>query len=160
MSEEKREQKNNRLLIIGVSIFTVLFLFLWLFNVQRLIFSSGEQVNNENEEQVWENIQEEFSQGFIEMNQVWEEAQRNQIITDSEVFMENLKTTVEKEVTKIENNNDNLQELPQAEEVKEDIIESTNYCPEFVNCMPSYGEIPEDFCLVPPGCEDITLKVY
>lgn len=157
MSEEKREQRNNKILIIGVSIFAALFFFLWLFNMQRLIFNTELQTGAENDEQIWRNIQEEFSQGFMEMNQIWEEAQSSQIIADSEVFMENLKTSVEKEVEK--NSDDDLQELPEAEEVEE-FNRSTSHCPEFVNCMPTYDELPEDFCVVPPGCEDITLKVY
>ncbi len=159
MSEEKREQKNNKILIIGVSIFSALFLFLWLFNTQRLIFNNDQLGINENEEQIWRNIQNEFSQGFMEMNEVWEEAQKSQVIIDSEIFMDNFKSMVEEEAIKVEINKD-LQNLPEAEDLDQEIIKSTNNCPEFVNCMPSYGEIPEDFCVVPPGCEDISLKVY
>lgn len=159
MSEEKREKKNNKILIIGVSIFAVLFLFLWIFNTQRLIFNSNQQTSTENEEQAWQKIQEEFTQGFMEMNQVWEEAQRSQIIADSEIFMDNLKNSVEEELSKEENSND-LQNLPEAEELDQEIIKSNSHCPEFINCMPTYGEIPEDYCVVPPGCEDISLKVY
>lgn len=161
MSEEKKEQINNRTLIIGVSIFAALFFFLWLFNMQRIIFNDDYQVRGENEDETWKSIQEEFSRGFIEMNQVWEEAQRVQIIADSEIFMENLKESVEKEVIKIENNNYEVSELPQSEnESEKEIDRSTSHCPEFVNCMPTYGDLPEDFCVVPPGCEDISLKVY
>ncbi len=160
MSEEKREQKNNKILIIGVSIFAAFFFFLWIFNFQRLIFSDN--IPTENQDQTWQSIQEEFSDGFMQMNQVWEEAQRSQILLESEEFIDNFKNKIEEE-------SNNLETLPQAEEVEiiEEELESegetnrlTDHCPEYVNCMPTYDELPEDFCVVPPGCEDITLKVY
>ncbi len=160
MSEEKREQKNNKILIIGVSIFAAFFFFLWIFNFQRLIFSDNELGGDQ--DQTWRNIQEEFSESFMQMNQVWEEAQRSQILLESEEFIDSF-------INKIEEESSSLKPLPQAEEAEiiEEEVESedkttrsTDHCPQFVNCMPTYDELPEDFCVVPPGCEDITLKVY
>ncbi len=159
MSEEKREQKNNKILIIGVSIFSAFFFFLWIFNFQRLIFTDNDLASN-NEDQTWQSIQDEFSEGFMQMNQAWEEAQRSQILLESEEFIDSFKSKIEEE-------NNNLEPLPQAQEtevaedeIENEIIRSTDHCPEYVNCMPTYDELPEDFCVVPPGCEDITLKVY
>ncbi len=159
MSEEKREQRNNKILIIGVSIFAAFFFFLWIFNFQRLIFTDNELKNN-NQDQTWQKIQEEFSKGFMQMNQVWDEAQRDQRLLESEDFLDSFKNKIEEE-------NDNSDTLSQPEEIEvidkeaeSEVIRSSNHCPEYVNCMPTHGELPENFCVVPPGCEDITLKVY
>jgi biopolymer transport protein ExbB/TolQ len=160
MSEEKRQQKNNKILIIGVSIFAVLFFFLWIFNLQRLIFINESADNIQ--DQTWQNIQEEFIESFIQMNQVWETAQENEILLEKDEFIDGFKNKLKEE-------NNNLEPLPQFEEVeiiKEEVegegetTRSTDHCPEYVNCMPTYDKLPEDFCLVPPDCEDITIKVY
>lgn len=38
------------------------------------------------------------------------------------------------------------------------IPEAPNFCPEYVNCMPTIGEARP--CVIPPGCEEKTLIVY
>lgn len=161
MSEDKREQKNNKILVIGVSVFAGLFFFLWIFNTQRLIFTDSSNLNSQEQDQTWENIQEEFSQSFKQMNQAWQEAQESPVKEESEEFVDSFKDMIEEESVKKQDKN-NLESFPESEDIENSEVadKSTDHCPEYVNCMPTYDELPEDFCVVPPGCEDVTLKVY
>ncbi len=159
-SIEKKEERNNRILIIGVSFFSFLFFILWLFNIQGTIFSSLNEQGQEVDSQYWRNLQEEFTTSFTEMNLVWQEARLSQVVTEGELFIEEFKNKLEAEENK-EELEDSLPEslLIEEEPVEGEEQEGISYCPEFVNCLPTYNG-PEELCQVPPGCEGITLKVY
>jgi hypothetical protein len=153
MAKEQIIKNKERILIIGVSFFVLLFAVLWIISIKTTIFNNTNNSQNEEEKEYWQTLQAEVFTGFEEMNTMWEEAQSNKLVDEGETFLEAIKEKVKEEA--LENNN----QLSHEEEKKEEELNVLNNCPEFINCMPTYsGE--ENFCVVPPGCEDITLKVY
>lgn len=158
MSKERETiKKKERILMIGVGFFVLLFAILWIFSLRSTVFSNSNnpQINTENE--YWQTLQTEVFSGFEEMNAIWEEAQSNELLAEGEILLDGIKEKIKEEA--LENNNKVMVEelVLEEEDLKE--LKILNNCPEFVNCMPSYsGE--KNTCIVPPGCEDITLKVY
>jgi CRISPR/Cas system-associated endonuclease Cas3-HD len=145
-----QEKKKNRILIIGVSFFGLLFFSLWLFSINRIIFSERDGLKQTAGQNYWRELQEEISTSFMNMNQVWEELSTSEMKEEADLFITEFKNKVVEEIELKEEEN-------KIEE--EDLLFTNNNCPEFVNCMPTYNS-DEEICLVPPGCENITLKVY
>ncbi len=155
---DNQEKNKNRILIIGVGFFSLLIFSLWLLSVNRVIFHSSANLNQEEGQGYWQGLQEEINRGFMNMGEVWEELTDSEIKVETDEFIDEFKDRVASEILKKE-------EIDNEEIIGEDnleLIEEENLtinCPEFVNCMPTL-DAPFEICSVPPGCEDITLKVY
>lgn len=147
----KNKDKKNNILLYGVLVFSFFIFILWFVNIRLLLidnFKSG----NEDEVAYWQNIQDDFNESFIEMNQIWQETQTNQAVKEGEKIISNLKERILVAYEVDENKNENIQE-----EIEE-LIDKKNEidCPEFINCL----GLQEEECLVPEFCEGTTLLVY
>lgn len=159
-----QEKNKNRILIIGVGFFSFLIISLWLFNINRIIFNREDSLNQEEGQRYWQDLQAEINKGFMNMGEVLENLSDAEIKEETNNFVNEFKERAVSEIDLKENiekdnkESEEKEESGKKEETEEKIVVD-NYCPKFVNCMPTYNG-PPNLCEVPIGCEDITLKVY
>ncbi|BFD25281.1 MAG: hypothetical protein JST_000612 [Candidatus Parcubacteria bacterium] len=137
---------------------------LWLMNLKNSIVTNeepnlsadsfAENFNNNLKENA--NLVDSFSEDEkIFVNQLLVEANNLDIATDTpdSVFEEPENNNVPTETNELE-----LPELIDSESSDFVAPVATN-CPAYVNCMPTSDAEPRP-CVIPPGCEGITEKVY
>ncbi len=177
MSDKKNEvyrQKNNKnlSLIIGVSLITFMVAVLWILNFRQIIFQPP--ASSEVDRQYWQQLQAELDEDLQEFTSAWEDVQTSEELAQGEELIDQIKERIESDLANelatstLEfadeqfNSEEDLLDVDQPIENigKLPVVESdkiTN-CPEFINCMPGPDRVGP--CVVPPGCEEITLIAY
>ena len=169
--EEGSNEKDKKLLLYSaVSFFLVLIVFLWLFNLPSILKSKTieeDEANNFN----WSEISDTLKDTWSSFSDNWSEVSKDlekEVKDDKEknnagIFVGSTSTpeiatsTVDRQ--EFEDMQDDLKRLEEALE-KANMEKQNNNCPQWVNCMPSYGNTGPNNCVIPPGCEGITEKVY
>ncbi len=160
----KRLERNKilimRLSVVGLAI--IIFVF-WLINIPNVWL--GNQKNAQTDASLQElkaNLNSFLNQSEEKVNKIEEEQkqqERQQLIKDSDNLIQNLITETNKKsdysIPAPIDNIDNDAESNQASLI--DNNKNIN-CPEWINCMPSIGEVRN--CQIPVGCEDFTQIAY
>lgn len=165
--DDNSDEKDKRLLLYSaVSFFVILILFLWIFNLPSILNSKTieeEEVNNFNWGKITDTLKETWS-GFSDN---WNEANvdlKKEIKKNPDIFIGSTSTEeVSTSTVDVEEFEDMQAELKKLEKTLEEAQiekQNPNNCPEWVNCMPTYGDSGPKDCTIPAGCEGITEKVY
>ena len=163
-SSDKKDKK--LLLYSAVSFFLVLILFLWIFNLPSILSSKTieeEEVDNFN----WGEITNTLKKTWSGFSDNWNEASveiESEIEKNPDIFVGSTSTEeVSTSTIDAEEFKDMQVELKKLEKALEEAQiekQNPNNCPEWVNCMPTYGDSGPRNCTISPGCEGITEKVY
>ncbi len=139
---------------IGLIIFALLIGGLWLANLKN-VFATREQTPDS----TWQAITRDLDAAFKSNEEKATAAEA----TEKKIFVNNL-------IVKANNANAVAEgavpsttptSSPSIKDELEQILtpsSTTSSCPRYVNCMPTIGEARP--CVIPPGCEGITEKVY
>lgn len=160
------EKDKKLLLYSAVSFFLVLILFIWIFNLPSILSSKTieeEEVDNFNWTEVTDTLKNtwsDFSDNWDESSvEIEEEVEKNPDIFVGSTSTEEVSTsTVDSK--EFEDMQAELKKLEEALEEAQIEKQNPNNCPQWVNCMPSYGDSGPRDCTIPSGCEGITEKVY
>ena len=163
---DEHQQKKIFLMRVGVSTAAVFVLILWILNLQ-----GAWRVESERSVEIGDGLQElrlEIDQAVGDLNNRLDGLETG-IIDDAEdgesVLSDNGKFLVDDLIKKAEN-----MAVSPAEDLSdgEDFYEEDSYletrdenkqfCPEYINCMPTIGEARP--CVIPVGCEEITQIAY
>ncbi|MFP4514944.1 MAG: hypothetical protein ACLFNO_03010 [Parcubacteria group bacterium] len=164
--DNNEEEDKKLLLYSAVAFFLVLILFLWIFNLPSILNSktiNEEEADNFN----WEGITETLRKTWSDFSDNWKETSvdlENEIEKNPDIFVGSTSTeeisTSTVEVEEFEDMQAELKKLEKALEEAHIEKQDSNNCPEWVNCMPTYGDSGPRDCTIPAGCEGITEKVY
>jgi len=165
--DNNSDEKDKKLLLYSaVSFFLVLILFFWIFNLSSILSSKTieeEEMDNFN----WNEISDTLKKTWSNLSDNWDETNseiETKIEKNPDIFVGSTSTeevassTID--VKEFEDMQTELKKLEKALEETQIEKENSNNCPEWVNCMPSYGDSDSRNCVIPPGCEGITEKVY
>lgn len=138
---------------IGLTIFALLIGGLWLANLKN-VFATREQTPDS----TWKSISRDLDAAFKNNEEKASAAEA----AEKKIFVNDLL---------VKANNTNVEEVtpsttptssPDMKEELEQILTpnptASSSCPRYVNCMPMIGEA--NACVIPPGCEGVTEKVY
>lgn len=147
--------KKNLVKLVIIAIAALIF-FLWLANL-RSVFS--EPVNQEN---ILDNFNKELDKSLKQAAEILgEEGSKESFVDD---LLEKASSTKATSSLGIEDVSNNIKEdLSEIIKTASSTLNSqeknlNKNCPEYINCMPSIGEARP--CVIPPGCEGITLIAY
>lgn len=157
--------KKNLVKLVIIAIAALIF-FLWLANL-RSVFS--EPVNQEN---ILDNFNKELDKSLKQAAEILgEEGSKESFVDDLLEKASSTKATSSLDIEDVSNNikedlseiiktaSSTLNNLPEDNYQIPTPVKNTNKnCPEYINCMPSIGEARP--CVVPSGCEGITLIAY
>ncbi|MCF7794755.1 hypothetical protein K9M50_00135 [Patescibacteria group bacterium] len=161
------DEKDKKLLLYSAVIFfLVLIMFFWIFNLSSILSSKTieeEEVDNFNWNKIsdtlkntWSNFSDNWNEASVELEN---KAENNPDIFVSSTSTEDVSTSTV-DVEEFEDMQSELKKLEEALEEAQIEKQNPNNCPEWVNCMPTYGDSGPRNCVIPPGCEGITEKVY
>ncbi len=165
--DDSSDEKDKKLLLYSaVGFFLVLILFLWIFNLPSILNSKTieeEEVNHFD----WGKITNTLKKTWSGFNDNWNEASvelENEVEKNPDIFVGSTSTeevsTSTEDVEGFEDMQTELKKLEKALEEAQIEKQNPNNCPEWVNCMPTYGDSGPKDCTIPAGCEGITEKVY
>jgi hypothetical protein len=165
--DNNSDEKDKKLLLYSaVTFFLVLILFLWIFNLPSILNSKTieeEETDNFN----WADITDTLKKTWSGFSDNWNETSvefENEIEKNPDIFVGSTSTeevsTSTVDVEEFEDMQTELKKLEKALEEAQLEKQNPNNCPEWVNCMPTYGDSGPRNCTIPAGCEGITEKVY
>jgi hypothetical protein len=162
------DEKDKKLLLYSaVTFFLVLIFFLWILNLPSILNSNTieeEETDNFNWGEITKTLKKTWS-GFTDN---WDEVNldlENEVEKNPDIFIGSSTSTEEIststiDVEKFEDMQMELKKLEKALEEAQIKKQNPNNCPEWINCMPTYGDSGPRDCTIPVGCEGITEKVY
>jgi hypothetical protein len=166
-NKDNSEEKDKKLLLYSaVTFFLVLILFLWVFNLSSVL--SSKTINEEETDNFnWGEISDTLKNTWSDFSDNWKETgeelekeiEKNPVIFVGSTSTEEVSTSTI-DVEEFEDMQSDLKKLEEALEEAQIEKQNLNNCPEWVNCMPTYGDSGPRNCTIPPGCEGITEKVY
>jgi hypothetical protein len=170
-NQAKEEAKKKRYLVVGVWVFSIVILMLWL-NTLRLSFQSDVFSVSPRAREAWqEDLDESMSYFQNNLNLLNEASQSNEnsknseISIDGQVFLQDMADSLSEQQIKKEVVSQDFQELEMLKiesnnllKTLENKININSSCPVFINCMPGPDRVEP--CSIPPGCEDITQIAY
>ena len=145
-----------KIILISLAVFVGA---LWLANLKNSLIGSEEPsgLTTESITQTLENNLDENA-NLINSSAEVEKVFVNQLMVEAN----NIKPQPDVEASvpeePVENSLSEPDESVDSEPTKPINPNQTN-CPAYVNCMPTFGE-PAHPCVIPPGCEGVTEKVY
>jgi hypothetical protein len=143
---DKERQKKIFLMRVGVMVVAALVLIFWIFNLKNIWHPTA--VSSNEEDLTWLEFREELEKTTEEIES------KLGAFKDGADEVDN---------TIVESGEDSLPDndliIDIIEKTKENSIDKVKNCPEYINCMPTIGEEPRS-CVIPPGCEDITIIAY
>jgi hypothetical protein len=161
------DEKDKKLLLYSaVAFFLVLILFLWIINLPSVLNSktiNEQETDNFN----WGEITDNLKKTWSNFSDNWKETNvdlEKEIKNNPDIFVSNTSTeeisTSTVDVKEFEDMQKELKKLEKALEETQIEKQNPNNCPQWVNCMPTYGDSGPRDCTIPAGCEGITEKVY
>ncbi len=140
-------EKRKKLFLLWISVLSIslLVLIIWIMNMRQELIKIREESNNNNTEEI-EDLKDDFSSFFEKLNK--------------EVNRIKGKVPSEEELEKDATNEDQVISTSSEENLvdNDNSVVENNDCPAYINCMPMIGETSS--CVIPPGCEGITIPVY
>ena len=145
-----------KIILISLAVFVGV---LWLANLKNSLISKGEpsSLTTESITQTLENNLNENA-NLINASTEMEKVFVNQLMVEAN----NIKPQPDTEAPVLEEPIENYLSEPDESadsELTKPINPNQTNCPAYVNCMPTFGE-PARPCVIPPGCEGVTEKVY
>ncbi|MFZ2309924.1 MAG: hypothetical protein WAW11_00050 [Patescibacteria group bacterium] len=157
MNEEEREARKSLFLKIGVfSIFALVFI-LWLLNLKGVFINISDNSNNLTLDKIGSEIENNAKKDSDRLGLNQDEKKQNDFVdklldkTEQVISSSTASSTINSEIKK------SLQELTNNFSTSTDKSLGEN-CPPYIDCMPTIGEARP--CVVPPGCENITIIAY
>lgn len=161
-SESDGWLRHNKILIMRllvVSLAIIIFVF-WLFNLPNVWLGNQKRAQTDiNFQELKANLSGFIDETESQVNKIEDkqkEQERQQLIKDSNDLLQNLiEETNKNSDYSIPTPIDNDLETEDPSQI--DNNQNLN-CPEWINCMPSIGEVRD--CQIPVGCEDFTQIAY
>ena len=160
------EAKKRLLLKVGVGIFSALIIGFWLLSLRLTADGKMAAEANNSEMDAW---QEEFGRTINAMRSGLETENETASTTKAgKEFLSEMADNLEESEAAIATGSDpmatntpvNATITPEQmiKRLEDRLPAANSACPEFIDCMPSFGEVNQ--CVIPPGCENITQIAY
>lgn len=160
------ENSKKNLVKLAIIAIAALIFFLWLANLRSVFSGSAAQEN------ILDNFNKELDKSFKQAAEMLdEEGNKDDFVDDllkkasstkatSSLNIEDVSSDIKENLSEIiKTASSTLNNLPEDNYQIPTPVKNTNKnCPEYINCMPSIGEARP--CVVPSGCEGITLIAY
>lgn len=174
-----RKNRDKKILLWSLVIFfMVVIIFFWLTN-----FSPFSKTINEDEVKNnldWKTFSEKMQSSWSNFRGDWQEVKDESFKEAKDIFLTSTSTNLNLDEI-ASSTSDNSVDVPYIESTIIDDLENdisleqlkkeinnlnnnfkTSDCPEWINCMPTFSNNPEDIntCQIPVGCEGITQIAY
>lgn len=154
---EERAKKIFLMKVGIVALMTLIFIF-WLLNIKNVF--KVNQVNQVENDLKWGEVRDELGETLDQLGDNFQKI--NETNENLKAASSSLVNEIIKEADKIASSSTASSSIPVKSETvsEEGVPEKPNSanCPEYINCMPTIGEMRP--CIIPVGCEGITQIAY
>lgn len=165
-NQDYEEAKKRRYLVIGVSIFSVFIILIW---ITSLRYSFSDSFNRDNQKSsadsnAWQKEINETIESIKEVSFQAKDNKSTETTAKEQAFLQamsaDLTSNVEEKRILKEKEDLKLSNAAGVEMLLEleNKLESSKNCPEYIDCMPTIGG--SNNCVIRPGCENITKIAY